>query len=78
MTHGINWSLHYKYPRDSITCRCGAVYRSHAKGISRNGTFTVATELPCPGCGSDIDHVRAASSEPERVTITARDAQEFK
>lgn len=65
----IDWQPFDKYPEDTITCQCGAVYKSHAKGKIVDGQFCIYTRKPCPACEKTYGHVRRASSEPELVTI---------
>ena len=67
----IDWSV-FNYPPDNtITCRCGAVFRSHCKGVWNDGNtnFIHLTRVPCPQCNRH-DNVRRAESDPERVTLT--------
>lgn len=67
----VDWSKFDQYPEDTITCQCGAVYRSHAKGKIEVDAFVLYTRKPCPGCGKTSDHVRRVSSDPELVTLKA-------
>lgn len=64
----IDWRPSHQWPPDTIECRCGAVFRSRAKGVTHEGRFTIFLETPCPTCGADADPKRA-SSDPETWTI---------
>jgi hypothetical protein len=64
----VDWTAFNKYSEDTIECRCGAVYRSHAKAKLLETGFTVITRKPCPACGKDRGHVRSARTDPETWT----------
>lgn len=64
----IDWSAFAAYPPNTNYCRCGAVYRSHAK-IAMALRRTVTKE-PCPECGRH-DDLRMSSSEPEAWRISS-------
>jgi len=63
----IEWRAFDPYPEDTLTCRCGAVYRSHAKFVIKPRSGLLARK-PCPKCGR-VDDIRRASSDPEVVRI---------
>ena len=62
MSNMFDWSKIEQYPKQTIECRCGAVFRAHARYSLIEGS--VVTKEPCPGCGS-FNTVRAARSDPE-------------
>lgn len=65
----IDWQPLRKYGESTISCRCGAVYRSLNKSVTVDGQLKIVTEKPCPYCGSAEDHVRGASSDWEDQRI---------
>ena len=62
----IDWSLFDKWSESTCTCRCGQVFRSHAKYAAARGGLI--SRKPCPGCGRD-DDARSVRSDPEKFTI---------
>lgn len=65
----VDWEPLLKYPESTVTCRCGAVYRSHAKCVAANGTLHRVTRKPCPACGASQDHTTSIRSDPETYTL---------
>jgi hypothetical protein len=66
----VDWTPHYKYSKSTITCECGAVYRSYSKHVlTTDKRFVGVTETPCPNCGKEFDHIRKAENDPEVWTI---------
>jgi len=63
----IDWSVFDTHPEMTCDCRCGAVFRSHAKVVTIPAVRLV-TRRPCPNCRKHGD-VRRASSDPEKFTI---------
>lgn len=63
--HLYDWSGREKYSENTITCACGAVFRSHDRFDVRIG---IITKKPCPSCGATSGH-RRSSSDPEYMTI---------
>jgi len=66
----INWSKFDDYSEDTCYCKCGKVYRSHAKGVKIEGKFKMVTRKLCPGCGASVSNCRRYQSNPEIYTIT--------
>ncbi len=64
----IDWAAQDKYPEDTCTCRCGTVYRTHARMIMVP-TPNIVARKPCPACGGIA--LTRASSDPEAMTIDA-------
>lgn len=62
----IDWSPFDRLPEMTCYCRCGAVFRSHAK-VALNVPGLV-TRLACPACDKDND-CRRVSSDPETYKI---------
>jgi hypothetical protein len=61
----IDWSPFDKYPEDTVTCGCGAVFRSHGKYVIGTG---LVSRKPCPGCnGAQL--IRSLRGDPELMTI---------
>lgn len=67
----IDWSKFDEDPEMTITCGCGAVFRSHAKFVNVPEPH-VETRKPCPACGK-TDRVRAARGDPESFTLRKDD-----
>lgn len=65
----VDWGPLQRFPQDSIECRCGQHYRSRCKAVRYADKLVLVTETPCPGCGAEFDHVRAARSGPEEWTL---------
>ena len=63
----IDWSIFNGDPEATCYCRCGAVFRSHAKGIYRVGYRSV-TRKHCPKCGQN-DNCNRISFDPESFTL---------
>jgi hypothetical protein len=70
----IDWSGHDKYSEHTNTCRCGAVFRSHAKFVMDK--CRMVTRKPCPACGRDDDLSRC-ESDSEVETLRAGDVAEL-
>lgn len=76
----IDWSPFDALPESTCECRCGAVWRSHAKTVvaplpSWTGSCVVARKS-CPGCGRD-DDLRSAQpdlNKCDRACLFALDA----
>jgi hypothetical protein len=64
----IDWSRLDAYPEDTVTCRCGGVYRSHVKVVADRSGLHTFSRKPCPNCGSRL-RVQSASSDPEVMTL---------
>ena len=62
----IDWSVFDEYPEDTCSCRCGEVFRSHAKFV--RDVSRVITRKACPACGKNSDFSRI-ESDPEKYTI---------
>ena len=54
----IDWSKFIDF-EDTCHCRCGKVFRSHAKFVI--AVKKVITRKPCPQCGKDNDCMRVCS-----------------
>jgi len=70
----VNWSAHDQYPENEIECTCGMIYQSHSKHVNHEGKLVGVTRKPCPACGKDHDHIRAARSTPERQVLHRGDS----
>ena len=58
----IDWSKFDRYQKNTCSCRCGNVFRSHSKldmFIKKP-----ITRYPCPGCGRN-DNCYSIKSDPE-------------
>lgn len=66
MTTEIDWSVFDQDPEATCTCRCGTVYRSHAKLVHDQGHFQHMARKSCPGCGRN-DDLRGVSSDWETM-----------
>ena len=64
----INWSIFDGDPEANCYCRCGKVFRSHAKGVYK-GSYRTITRKPCPGCGLNND-CNQISSDPESFSLS--------
>ena len=62
----IDWSG-FTFSEDTCTCRCGAVFQSHAKAFYDIERVLV-TRRPCPGCGQN-DNCNHIESPPEPFTL---------
>lgn len=71
LAQGIDWSKRGPVT-SSCYCRCGCVFRSHAKNVKVGDRWWCVTQKPCPQCGSNED-VRRVSYDPESYTITKDD-----
>jgi len=49
----IDWTVFDGNPEMTCHCRCGEVFRSHAKFYGR--IRHTVTRKPCPACGSHLD-----------------------
>ena len=68
MTEQIDWSKFKDFSEHTCECRCGVVYRSHAKGTVEDG-WKMTTQKPCPGCGETVNNCRKYECDTEIVTI---------
>lgn len=71
-SHPIDWSIFDGDPEQTCGCRCGHIFRSHAKlvmGVERPHS---KTRKPCPACGRD-DNCDRLSSDPEPYSIGGDD-----
>lgn len=71
----IDWSPFDALPEMTCHCRCGAIYRSHAKGVRADGEIAMISRQPCPQCGSNQNLWKIAS-EPEIWRIATDDVGE--
>lgn len=62
-----DWSSVDRFHESTCTCRCGAVFRAHAKCVRAPAPRLIARKR-CPSCGRDDDICRI-SSGPELMTI---------
>ncbi len=58
----IDWSIFDGDPEATCYCNCSMVFRSHAKGIYKEGYGTV-TRKPCPKCGQNDNCFRISFDE---------------
>lgn len=65
----INWSVFNNDPENNCYCRCGAIFRSHAKFVGVLGKMVA--RKPCPACGKN-DDMQRVSSDPESFIIKGR------
>lgn len=63
----IDWSKRDQFSEDTVECRCGVQFRSHAKAVFGGGGRIVSRK-PCPGCGATEWH-RASRSDPETYEL---------
>jgi hypothetical protein len=63
----IDWRSHDQFSEHSLTCVCGAVFRSHSKAVMLDGGWSIQSRKACPACGSYT--VRSARSDVETMTI---------
>lgn len=45
----IDWSAYADFPEDTVSCKCGASFKSHGKLVMRPRPHVV-TEKLCPNC----------------------------
>jgi hypothetical protein len=66
----IDWSVFDAFPENTCYCRCGTVFRSHAKFVTDagDGKFGIVSRIACPACKLD-NRLRQVSSDPEYMTI---------
>lgn len=64
----IDWAPHDRWSENTITCGCGAVFRSHSKCVVVEEKVKLVTRKPCPACGH-VDRATKVSSDPERFDI---------
>lgn len=67
-----DWANVLKYPPSEITCRCGALFHSHAMFDGDTGRMVLRE--PCPGCGK-ADTFRKISSPPELIRLGPEDIE---
>jgi hypothetical protein len=67
MNEPIDWTDFDGTSEQTCRCRCGTVFRSHARVRYDAGIRPIARK-PCPGCGKS-DDLWAISSDPELFTI---------
>jgi hypothetical protein len=68
-----DWTRVLKYPPSEITCRCGALFHTHAMFDGDVGRMVLRE--PCPGCGH-ADTIWRVSSPPERMSLGHGDTEE--
>lgn len=68
----IDWAPFDRFSENTNDCRCGATYRSHCKATTIDGTFTLVSRKPCPGCGETVGNIRKSSSDPETMEIRGK------
>jgi hypothetical protein len=61
----IDWTNLDQYPEYTVECKCGHIYRSHAKFDIT--ILQIVARIPCANCGDT--HMRAARSDPESHTL---------
>ena len=64
IAQGIDWSNFGKVDQ-TLDCRCGARFRSHAKLETVDGRMILVSKDACPGCGSHRNLWRA-EGDPEQ------------
>ena len=64
----INWDIVDKFPEDTVTCKCGAVFRSHARMVKVDGKLVTYLRKSCPKCGKN-DSPRSVKSDPHVMEI---------
>lgn len=64
----IDWTSFDKYAESSIVCRCGGIFRSHAKMKSGVTSMVLWTRKPCPSCGRHDSSI-SVKSDPEIMTF---------
>lgn len=65
ITMNIDWS-EFTGAEDTCRCRCGKIFRSHAKFVM--AAKGMITEKPCPHCGKNND-CRRVTSDPEVMEV---------
>jgi len=65
MTTKIDWTTFDRFPESTLTCACGATFRSHSKYVLGSG---IVSRKPCPGCGK-TNLIAASRGDPEEMTI---------
>lgn len=65
----VDWSVFAGDPERRCGCRCGAVYRSHAKAVFDDGDPAIVTQKPCPSCGLQEGNCWSVRSDPELYEI---------
>jgi hypothetical protein len=64
----VDWSKFTDPPCTTVTCRCGYVFRSHAKTVKVDGRWIAVSKEPCIQCGRS-DNIWKVSTDPESFTI---------
>jgi hypothetical protein len=64
----IDWSAFGPTVQTTCFCRCGILFRSHAKAAKVGDRFLLVTQRPCPNCGRR-DNCSRAGTDPEEFTI---------
>lgn len=59
---------HWPGTHQTLTCKCGAVFRGREKLRYRERTLYREIDRPCPECGDQVEIVRSAS-DPELYTL---------
>jgi hypothetical protein len=64
----VDWSRHEGLSESTVSCRCGAEWRSHAKLVSTGASFVPVARKPCPACGrhTDVWHI---ADDPEIMML---------
>lgn len=65
----IDWAAFDGQPEQTLTCRCGTTFRSHAKIIYGGPDQGIHPRRACPSCGQFRDIYRS-STDPETMTIS--------
>lgn len=64
----IDWSGFDDLGHDTLTCKCGARFRGHAKVVKVGEHHQLYSRDPCPGCGEN-DQIRGIRTDPEPMSI---------
>ena len=69
----VDWSIFDGQSESTVSCHCGAEYRSHVKifyeNIGKEKVRQKQSQKPCPGCGRDDDWY-SAKSDPEIWSVS--------
>lgn len=66
----IDWTQFGDTVTSTAYCRCGMVFRSHAKAVNIEGRWKCVSRIPCPQCGQH-DNIYRVSTDPEQFIINS-------
>ena len=55
----IDWRSHDQFSEHSLTCVCGAVFRSHSKAVMLDGGWSIQSRKACPAVRTPCEVLEA-------------------